>query len=192
MELLLISDNKIKISLTRHELDSYGITCDNIDYDNTETRRVFWTLLDEVNRKVGFDAAKSRIFIQIYPDRSGGCEIYVSKIKGESISPPPLAIDVKKADDKPLSDTFEFFSFDSVECLLSVCRRLKNIKYTGLSSAYSDDRKRFYLKLENRSGLLHFITEFGVRHTSKSIAFYIEEHCTEICSGNAVEKLGEL
>ncbi len=196
MELLLISDNKIKISLTKADMDSYSITCDDIDYDNTVTRRVFWSLLDEVNKKTGFDAAKSRVFIQIYPDKVGGCEIYVSRIKGEPVSRGTLALTVSEPECQEDGQS-EVFSFDNLEDLLSVCRRLMNTGYKGKSAAYTDEGGRFYLTAEiKRSGgqesELYFITEYGIRHTSPTIPLYIKEHCKEICLGDAVGRLGKL
>lgn len=38
MELILISDSKLKIMLTRDDMQQYALDCDTIDYDNTETR----------------------------------------------------------------------------------------------------------------------------------------------------------
>ena len=35
MELLVISENKLKVILSRADMDAYSITCDSIDYDNT-------------------------------------------------------------------------------------------------------------------------------------------------------------
>ena len=80
MNIILISDDRLKVILTSSDLTGYGIRIEDIDYDNTETRRVFWTILDKAKNETGFDAAISRIFIQIYPDSSGGCEMYVSRM----------------------------------------------------------------------------------------------------------------
>lgn len=193
MELFLISDNKVKISLTKADLDSYSITCDSIDYDNTETRRVFWTLLDEVNKKTGFDAAKSRVFIQIYPDKTGGCEIYVSRIKGDTVSRSALSLAVNGETADNGTRQCEVFSFDNVEDMLSVCRRLMNTGYSGKSAAYTDENGRFYLTAESGcESELYFITEYGIRHTSPTIPLYIKEHCREICLSDAVGRLGRL
>lgn len=57
MELILISDSKLKIMLTRDDMQQYALDCDTIDYDNTETRRAFWNILDEAKHRTGFDAA---------------------------------------------------------------------------------------------------------------------------------------
>ena len=71
MELILISDSKLKIMLTRDDMQQYALNCDTIDYDNTETRRAFWSILDEAKHRTGFDAAAERVFIQLYPSKEG-------------------------------------------------------------------------------------------------------------------------
>ena len=73
MELIKISDTKLKITLTKDDMIRYELNCDTIDYDNTETRKAFWNILDHAKHVTGFDAASERVFIQLYPDKGGGC-----------------------------------------------------------------------------------------------------------------------
>lgn len=221
LELLLISENKIKISLTKEDLDAHGITSDDIDYDNTETRRVFWTLLDEVKNKTGFDAAKTRIFIQIYPMRDGGCELYVSKIKetgrrtgtsaslhnsgaeksviGDSDADEEKHINeggilnTPEAKRKTESDTFAaIYCFDEMISLLLVCKRLNALGYSGVSSAFSEEKRLFFLSLEIQGERHSFIEEYGKKLRTESALLYVKEHCTPICEGEAVKYLCEL
>ena len=193
MDLLLISENKIKISLTKEDLDRYHITADGIDYDNTETRRVFWTLLDEAKRKTGFDAAKNRIFIQIYPGKDGSCELYVSKVSCPERDYADTSNVLRglgrwrRAEDRRL-----VYLFDEMESLISVCKRLKSVGYSHRVSAYSEGKDRFFLSLDSDEGELTFIEEYGRAQCSKGIYFYIKEHCRCICDGDAVARLGDL
>ncbi len=195
MELLLISENKIKISLTKADLDGYSITSDDIDYDNTETRRVFWTLLDEAKRKTGFDAAKSRIFIQIYPGRDGGCELYVSKIsraeKDEEISLNVLR-KLSEIKEECKVKKSSVYCFDEINALIAACRRLKALGYSHSSSAYSEGKKRFFLTVDTDGDRFSFIGEYGQRQSADEIMLYINEHCGVICENDAVTRLGEL
>ena len=190
MELLLISENKIRISLSKEDLDEYRITCEEMDYDNTETRRAFWCLFDEVKQKTGFDAAKSRIFIQIYPDKNGGCELYVSKINapanGDNAESAPHVSFI------PELSCQEVYSFDGINALLSACRQLSSLGYVGQSSVYADKQGRFYLITNGDTQRTFFLTEYGLRHTSKAVRLYINEHCSVVCSERAVETLSSL
>ena len=80
MELIVINENKLKITLSESDMKQYSLDCNTVDYDNTETRKAFWSILDEVKQKTGFDAASQKIFVQLYPSKKGGCEMYVTKL----------------------------------------------------------------------------------------------------------------
>lgn len=76
----MISDSKLKIMLTSDDMKEYSLDCSTLDYENTETRRAFWSILDEAKHRTGFDAASEKVFVQVYPSRAGGCEMYVTKL----------------------------------------------------------------------------------------------------------------
>ena len=80
MELILINTSKLKIMLTPDDMKRYSLDIDKMNYDNTETRRVFWNILDTAKHETGFDAASDRVCIQVYPSKGGGCEMYVTKL----------------------------------------------------------------------------------------------------------------
>jgi negative regulator of genetic competence, sporulation and motility len=80
MELIRIGDSKLKITLTSDDMTQYDLDCDTMDYDNSETRKAFWDILDHAKQITGFDAAGDRVFVQLYPSKKGGCEMYVTKL----------------------------------------------------------------------------------------------------------------
>ena len=80
MELIMISNSKLKIMLTSEDMKEYSLDCNTLSYENTETRRAFWSILDEAKHRTGFDAASERVFVQVYPSKKGGCEMYVTKL----------------------------------------------------------------------------------------------------------------
>ena len=57
MDMILISDTKLKVMLSPLDMEELALSGDDIDYNNTETRRAFWSILDEAKHKTGFDAA---------------------------------------------------------------------------------------------------------------------------------------
>ena len=68
MELILINEKKLKIMLSPEDMREYEIDPDSVDYDKTETRRAFWSILDEAKHRTGFDAASERVlFCQSIP-----------------------------------------------------------------------------------------------------------------------------
>ena len=84
LELIRISDGKIKIALTKEELAAYSLSAESIDYGREETRIVFRELLDGAKKSMGFDAEGDKVFVQIYTAKDGGCEIFVTKIEPET------------------------------------------------------------------------------------------------------------
>lgn len=138
MELLMIDANKLKITLSEKELSSYSLTCDSIDYDNTETRRAFWSILDEAKHRTGFDAASDKIYIQVYPARDGGCEMFVTKLK--SAGRPAVAVRREMLPGNLL------FRFSALRDMLSASAALFAAGYILPSSAY-ETNGTYYLLL---------------------------------------------
>ncbi len=187
MELILISSSKLKIMLSPDDMREHRLCCDSVDYGNTETRRAFWSILDEAKQQTGFDAASSRVYIQLYPSRSGGCELYVTKL-------------LQKADErrteKPPDGRELTFRFEGVSPLLCVCRRLSLTGFDCSASAYFDEEQRAWLCIfgvdDSELDRLAFISEFGEECDPPSAHAYIDEHGHCICTDSAVERLAGL
>lgn len=208
MDLILISSTKLKIMLTPDDMAAYSLTCDNIDYDNTETRRAFWDILDAAKHKTGFDAASDRVFIQVYPSKSGGCEMYVTKLmkRDEAIRRDDMKLYDKKcmADSPPVSlkvernapehSDYNVYSFGEMYHMLDACRQLTLSGYKGSSSIWADDSiPRYYLAVEKAEKTQYsFLVEYGTKHPSPAAYTYIVEHCRCICGDGAVEKMAAL
>ena len=80
MEFLLIGESKIKIVLNRKEAERYHLDTSTPDVSGPGARRIFWSILEEAKREVGFDPAGDKVLIQLYPLKGGGCEIFVTKL----------------------------------------------------------------------------------------------------------------
>lgn len=80
MEFILINENKIKVMLSEEDLDEFEIDAEEMDYSNTETKRMFWDILSRAKHSTGFDTDGQRVLVQLYPSRKGGCEMFVTKI----------------------------------------------------------------------------------------------------------------
>jgi len=186
MELIRISDSKLKVMLTAEDMAHYAITCEAINYENTETRRVIWEILDEAKKQTGFDAASDRIFIQVYPSRTGGCELYITKLGENNKLPPP----------SPRA-SLGMYRFPSMKELLAVCEMLKSADYCGESAAYTEGDVCYLILRQTVSchGSLRefaFLEEFGERLSGAERLAYIEEYATEIIATDAVSLLSSL
>lgn len=198
MELIRISDSKLKVMLTEEDMIYYALDCETMDYDNTETRRAFWQILDEAKRKTGFDAAAERVFVQVYPSKKGGCEMFVTKVR--ALREGRLVKDKQLSTMRKRESIYAFEDLDTVFCM---CERLKALGYSEKSAAYADYGKgMFYLIVEERSsdsvlscnalGEYGFLSEYGRRKNGSLAYSYIKEHCTCLDKDNAVHSLSLL
>ena len=215
MELIMISDSKLKIMLTLDDMKTYSLDCATLDYDNTETRRAFWSILDEAKHRTGFDAASEKVFVQVYPSRTGGCEMYVTKLgifadrtarceeSEEEEDDVRLNLggkeevkdrDVHIRDGKKFVKTLVYRFLDA-ERLINACARLEEYGYSDESSAYfceEDKGGRYYLTIKD-SGYFAgreeypFVTEYADRVDSDTFEMYIGEHGKCICRKSAVK-----
>ena len=201
MELIIINENKLKITLSECDMKQYCLDCATIDYDNTETRRAFWSILDEVKHKTGFDAASQKVFIQLYPSKEGGCEMFVTKL-GEKYKSEETADPVPDSHRlRPLPMRRVAYSFNSLDRLISVCKRLSAIGFSERSSAFracTEEDKYFLLLEEPEENVylpvteLSFIFEYGKSENLKNTMLFLREYTTPICQTRAVETLSAL
>ncbi len=210
MELLQISDSKLKVMLSGEDLASFDLRAEDLDYSNTETKRMFWDILNRAKQTIGFNTDGARVLVQLYPSRSGECEIFITKLGsicrtcGESVG----------TDEIPLQPLLHYkplhhsphgkgktgaFGFEQMEWMILVCRRLCGIGYSGESEAYIGDNGRYYLFLDglDPDGYIpldeySFIVEYGSSENVEALRGFLGEHGRAICEENAVERLGIL
>jgi len=53
MEFILIGEDKIKVMLTEEDLEEFDLAADELDYANTETKRMFWDVLSRAKAHTG-------------------------------------------------------------------------------------------------------------------------------------------
>lgn len=212
MELIMISSNKLKITLSADDMEKYALGTD-IDYADSKTRKAFKSILDEAGKRTGFDTESEKIFIQLYPSKKGGCEVYITMLGNEdeeSVKKPFESKAPSKPTDKSTGiiattkrknakERKRIYSFDTLDSLVAVCRRLRFIAWKGHSSAYKDGNGKFYLMLKDnvRPDLVYldrlsFIFEYGDSENYDSLVKYLGEYARCICEANAVENLGVL
>ena len=83
MELYRMGENAIRIRLNSEDLEAYGMTFEELDYDTPQGKRMIHALFEQVKDEAGFDTAGEKIYIQLYPTRPGGCELFITKLEKE-------------------------------------------------------------------------------------------------------------
>lgn len=199
MEWLLISDKKLKISLSASDMEDYALRCEDLDYGTTETRRAFWSILDRAKHETGFDAASERVFVQVYPSVCGGCELFVTKVGADGRT------GIDKLRERLAAGSgrrsLQVWRFRDLEGLLAGCASLTEVSGICGSSAYAEEGKGYLLFLtcrESESGALRGflptdrLREFGERLDAAAALLRAPEHTKLLVDGDAIERLSAL
>ncbi len=208
MDLIKISDTKLKIMLTPSDMTRYDLHSDSISIADQHVRRVLRRLLADAKAQTGFDGDMTRLYVQMYTCADGGCELFISKPEQNEESSSFCGLPVLSASTQygraigaPERHGLDMcaYSFVKLEHLISVCKRLASIGYCGQSNAYIDLKKTYYLVLNDLpSPSLYspdeycFLGEYGNRENARSLNAYLCEYCTMLCKDNAVQMLMQL
>lgn len=192
MDHIYINDHKLKIMLTDKDMKKYSLDAGELDYNNKETRGILWDILSEATENTDFETDGGKIFIQLYPSKEGGCEMYVTKLGGASNNKESANLSSKKTAEGKRECAY---SFDSLEALLSVCRRLSSLGYSDKSSAWrvfdkyylliNEPEENAYIPLSECS----FIREYGKSESARHVKLLISERAACICPDNAIDTL---
>ena len=203
MELIIISDKKMKIMLTEKELYRYNLDSENFSLENDAQRHAFRRVLNDACRQSGFENKHSRLMVQMYPGKKGGCEIFVTRMesgdgdskKASLLSPISIDLDCCETNGDVACYSFGCFSYLNV-----VCRQLQISGFAGNSNAYVSSDGTYYLVLsgffskntqEKPYTDISFINEFA-KGTGLCVLSFAEEYCKKICDKNAVKLLGNI
>lgn len=221
MEWIRISENKLKIMLTAEDAKRYALRCETVDLADSFTRQAFRDILSDIRPVTGFDATEEKVYIQMYPSKEGGCELFVTKMGLLFSDSAPAehattACEPGKADPAEKTKTArtkktprrrkELCSFHTLSDLLAACARLLAAHYGGESTAWRDETGKYWLLLcatepdaptaGRRSSLIFFpvamLLEYGRRENAETSLMFLSEHGSCICPASAVEILGML
>ena len=200
MEHILISPGKLKLTLSRDDLERYDLGRAVDDGAVDTSRLAFRMLLDDAGRLAGFDAGSDKLFIQLYPSKDGGAELYITKLGCDAGACQKAA---KPRDDKVKLTRIGVF--ETMSELLDCCRHLDRMlgQSDVMSSAYSDGKRYFlvisesisyheYLEGSERKKIEAALGEYGRNIADAAAISYIKEHCFLFCEKKAVKILSDM
>ena len=210
MELIIINENKLKISMSAKEMQSYGLDENEFHLSISDTRKILSKILHNSHIKTGFESLSpdEKILLQLYPEKKGGCELYVTRLSlgekyadkeekimsAEENSLLPICIDSKQKEKKPLI----CYSFEGLKNITLSCKALKEYDCTEESSAFIDDDNRYYLiiksnpSISQKCTLSSVLSEFGEITNAEQALLKMSEYGKCICQANAIEILSTL
>lgn len=195
MEWIRIGSHKLKITLSAEDAARYALNCQEEGCADTVTGSRLRKILTDVEQETGFEANDDRIYIQMYPSKTGGCELFVTRMGlAVSVDPKdgsPLPQDAAEKPPLPKKRTCAL-RFTELEPLLSLCRRMAK-DYTGESCIRQDDSGHWWLLLTKRNAeksareLFRFAREYGQWEDADRAQIFLSEHGKTICDSNAVQ-----
>lgn len=182
MKCRMLSENGIEVELSRAEMQALDITYENLDYANTETRRVLWTVLDEAGAVLGRSIDLSgRMLIEARPDGDGGC------ILDFTLYPLKKATEKRKKNIK--ANQLLQFETDSADALLCAANALVTDVQGELYLQDGTFRLLLHPDVSDGWYLTAVLTEFGsVSELSAAQAAVTQEYWQHVCD-NAVHLL---
>jgi negative regulator of genetic competence, sporulation and motility len=209
MELIVINENKIKITMSSDEMSHYGLDENEFHCSITNTREILNKILHKNHRDIAFGRIEEsdKLLIQLYPEVSGGCELYVTKIPdlqpdndfeeamtmneyGEDRLLPPK----RQAPKVEIKKTVLAYSFSDLSSVRGACVELDSRDFEGESSLYRSDDGRYFLFVtpDEKSSPSTFLAEFGELESASSSSLYLSERGKCLCKTDAVKLILEI
>lgn len=180
-----IGKSKVKIILTKYDLEEYDLDYETLSCENSETRVLIRHLADLANSEFGFKRRGRQLVVRTLPLGAGGCVMYFSLI-------PHSGKSRIKRDNGPF-----VYEFEDAETLLRAIETLHlhgHSKEVDSKLYFTGDTYKLVLITSHAPPqyMEHILTEFGHRCTSgvNALAF-ANEHYQLILEHDAIATVGE-
>lgn len=137
MEYLQINQNKLKITLTKAECESYGIKEEGGDFNSVSVRDTLREILASAAAEEEFRREGEKLLVQLFPLTDGGAELFVTRLSsvGErerrAVTSSPNLTTYKASRQK--------FIFENKENLERAVRALRGAPNADLYRTYDGD-----------------------------------------------------
>lgn len=196
VDVLNISNTKIKIMLTPDDVKRYALDIVDVDYNDAKTRSKVWKILDHVKKNHGFNSDGEKLLIQFYPSKDGGAELFVTKLTGLSRGNERC---MSKSENVTMLDSRRtMYNFENLGDLIQASKIINGSSNIKKSELFYSDSDGYYLEITERGAsrlgqICEFaiLLEFATKAPEERIP-YITEHYIKLTEGSAVEQLSKL
>ena len=190
MDILVISESKLKIMLEKEDMKRYGLFGSELNYDDPPTRKKLLSILDKAKEECGFDTGSEKLLVQLYPSKDGGSEMFVTKL-GPLPASAEQSLKRSRGVGVFLRGTQIYFT-KHFSSLVSIARAI-GADTVERSRVYYEEEQGYYLFLEERGGggalsPLLPVLEFA-DPIPGSMRSYIEEYASLMMEENALATL---
>ena len=190
MEIIKINLTSVKVILSREECGNYEFLS-NSELEEKEMLHSIDTLLEKINKEEKLDLKNNKLLLQVYPSKSGECEIYISCTEDKIMYKEKSIQGSSKRNVSYIS----IYRFDSLREIINACYRLHMITKDESSQIYYDTEKdKYYLLCQSispREMRFAFLNEYAKQLKSHTV-YYIKEHFKCICQSDAINSFSEL
>jgi len=204
MKIEKINENKIKVTISKDDLEKRNIDLSTLNYNSPATQELFWDMMEQAEIEYGFNSSDSQLCIEATPDSTDGFIITITRIDEdndfESIQK-YIKNRFKKSDlrakrkNKKICSSVLIYSFSTFEDILALANKISSI-YSGESTLYKY-KNFYYLVLARYSfentdtrAIDAVMSEFG-RKVNNAAFYegYLNEYGTKIVEYNALETI---
>ena len=210
MELIVINENKLKITMDKADMKLYGLDENDFHCSVINTREILEKILHNYPYQTGFEniSRDDKILIQLYPEKNGGCELFVTKISLDE-KEEPLFMHSENEEryllPKPIpknqiaKNTLLIYRFEKLEYAIGAAKEMCNRQYCGGSSFYRDFEGKYFLfvnnsktEINNNTCDTNFLSEFGELMNTENSRMLLLERGNCIFKEKAIEQLLQL
>ena len=213
MKIERISENQLKLTLTKDDLKERDIKLEDLISPSEKTQKLFRDIMEQALDEEDFVSENTPLMVEAVPMGTEGIMIIVTKVNNKDKKGNTAADLLQQAQEtrrwkkKPL-DTLEhaeeknsdilIYSFPELDDVIRVSLRLDG-GFKGESSVYKNDGKYFlvlqgdtYTAEESSDELELVLKEYGQKHVSTPLAkYYLLEHGETIIAEKALKALAK-
>lgn len=187
----LVDQSRLLILLAREDMATYGLSYDQLDWQDPHSRGVIRAILAVARRQTGFCAAGKRLLIEATPG-GNGCLILVTLLEEEKRK----QYRVKRPREAERTEVCRcacVYEFQNAEDMLSAIGRLYQDQKRSRPSRLLLSGQRYHLVLYGDVSAEEelLLAEYGrLKGRGAAAAAAASEHGRVLADGNAVETVG--
>lgn len=204
MKIERISENQLKLTLTKADLAEREIKLEDLITPSEKTQKLFRDIMEQALDEEDFISENTPLMVEAVPSGGDGIMIIVTKVNNKEKK---AGEDLRRWKKKPL-DTLAhkeeknsdilIYSFPALDDVIRVSVRLDGA-FKGESAVYKNDGKYFlvmqgdtYTTEETAEELERILKEYGQKHISTPLAkYYLLEHGETLIAEQAIKALAK-
>lgn len=204
MKIERISENQLKLTLTKADLAERKIKLEDLISPSERTQKLFRDIMEQALDEEDFISENTPLMVEAIPSGGDGIMIIVTKVNNKEKRADE---DLRRWKKKPM-DTLAhqeeknsdilIYSFPSLDDVIGVSLRLDGA-FKGESAVYKNDGKYFlvmqgdtYTTEETAEDAERILKEYGQKHISTPLAkYYLLEHGETLLAEQAIKALAK-